>query len=110
MLNSGKLIGWYLEQVSSIPCSKTLHLTPVSSTPRPQQNLHVAQVSRLFPNKSAPPAFKPTPDSSLPNNHKSGRNQKISLWFASQYYPGMLKAIMAPKSDVYQARYSFLPL
>jgi hypothetical protein len=56
------------------------------------ENLRLAPVSRLFPNKSAPPGYNPASDTSLPNNHQSGGKQKSSLWFGSQNQPILLKA------------------
>jgi hypothetical protein len=70
----------------------------------PQQDLGLAPVSKLLPNQSVPPDYKPAPDTSLPNDNQSGGKQKLSLWFGSQHQAIMLKAIMAPQPDVYQAR------
>jgi hypothetical protein len=79
--------------------TRTLHQPPGYS----QTNLCLALVSRLLSNKSAP-------GTSLPNNHQSGRKQKLSLWFGSQHQPIILKDNKIskqhppPQSDVCQAR------
>lgn len=54
---------------------------PVPSTSfqaTPEQELRLAPVSRLFPNKSIPPGYKPAPGTLPPNNHQSEGKQKLT--------------------------------
>lgn len=102
-LNSGRLTGCYSIrfQVSS----------------RPQQNLRLAPVSKLIPNKSRLSRLHPQQDQCLqvitptnltprlqahllPNDNQCRQEQELSLWYDSQHQPIMLNATGAFQLDV----------
>ena len=80
-----------------------LCLTPVSRiTPT---NLCLPLISKLFPNKSVLPGYKPAPDISLPNN-QSSKNSRSWVYGYAQYT--VLKVITVPLPDVYQFKHPLL--